>query len=197
MLKLKSNTLATWCKELTHWKIPWGWERLRAGGEGDNRGWDGWMASLIWWTCVWTSSGSWWWAGRPGVLRSMGSQRVGHNWVAELNWTDSIQLGFPGGSDGKESACHVGDPGSISGVRMIPWRGGWHPTRVFFSCLENSMDRGAWRDTVHGSQGVKWPSDFTLASHFLDKYYFLVSTFIKYSWLFMLDLELLGAKNYY
>ena len=61
-----------------------------AGGDGDNRGWDGWMASLTWWTWVWVNSGSWWWAGRPGVLQFMGLQRVGHDWATELNWTDSI-----------------------------------------------------------------------------------------------------------
>ena len=55
-----SNTLATWCEELTHLKRPWCWARLRAGGEGDDRGWDGWMPSLTWWTSVWASSGSWW-----------------------------------------------------------------------------------------------------------------------------------------
>ena len=58
---------------LTPWKRPWCWERLRAGGEGDDRGWDGWMSSPTQWTRVWVSSGSWWWTGRPGVLRSMGS----------------------------------------------------------------------------------------------------------------------------
>ena len=79
------STLATWCKELTHWKRPWCWERLREGGEGDDRGWDGWMASPTWWTWVWANSGSWWWIGRPGVLWSMGSQRVGHDWATELN----------------------------------------------------------------------------------------------------------------
>ena len=63
-----SNTLATSCEELTHWKRPWCWERLGAGGEGDDRGWDGWMASLTWWTWVWVNSRSWWWTGRPGVL---------------------------------------------------------------------------------------------------------------------------------
>ena len=78
-----SNTLATWCKELTHLKKPWCWERLRAGGEGDDRGWDGWMASPTQWTWVWVNSGSWWWTGRPGVLQSMGSQSVGHDWVIE------------------------------------------------------------------------------------------------------------------
>ena len=84
-----SSTLATSCKELTHWKRLWCWEGLGAG-EGDDRGWDGWMASLTRWTWVWVNSGSWWWTGRPGVLRFMGSQRVGHNWATELNWTDEV-----------------------------------------------------------------------------------------------------------
>ena len=80
-----SDTLATWCEELTHLKRPWSWERLRVGGEGDNRGWDGWMASLTRWTWVWVNSRSWWWTGRPGVLWFMGLQRVKHDW---LNWTE-------------------------------------------------------------------------------------------------------------
>ena len=80
-----SNTLATWCEELTHLKRPWCWERLRAGGEGDDRRWDSWMASPTQWTWVWVDSGSWWWTGRPGVVRFMGSQRVGHDWLTELN----------------------------------------------------------------------------------------------------------------
>ena len=67
---------------------PWCWKRWKAGGEGDNRAWDGWMASPTRWTWVWLDSGSWWWTGQPGVLRFMGSQRVGHNWVTELNWTE-------------------------------------------------------------------------------------------------------------
>ena len=81
-----SKTLATWCEELTHWKRPWCWERLKEGEEGDNRGWDGCMASLTQWPWVWVSSGSWWWTGKPGVLQSMGLQRVGHDWATELNW---------------------------------------------------------------------------------------------------------------
>ena len=87
-----SNLLANWCDELTHLKRPWCWERLKAGGEGDDRGWDGWMASLTRWTWVWASSGSWWWTGKPGVLQSMGLQRVGHDWGTELkDWmTDDI-----------------------------------------------------------------------------------------------------------
>jgi len=89
-----SNTLAISCKVLTHWKTPWCWEGLGAGGEGDDRGWDGWMASPTWCTRVWVSSGSWWWTGRPGVLRFMGSQRVRYDWVTELNWTEQITLHF-------------------------------------------------------------------------------------------------------
>ena len=65
---------------------PWCWERLKAGGEGDDRGWDGRMASLTQWTWIWASSRSWEWTRKPGVLQSTGSQRVGHNWG--LNWTD-------------------------------------------------------------------------------------------------------------
>ena len=75
----EAESLATWCKELTQWKRPRCWERLRAGGEGDNRGWDGWMASPSHWTWVWVSSGRWWRTAKPGVLQSMGSQRVRHN----------------------------------------------------------------------------------------------------------------------
>jgi len=86
-----SSTLATSCKELTHWKRLWCWQGLGAGGEGDDRGWDGWMASLTRWTWVWVNSRRWWWTGRPGALRFMGSQRVGHNWATELNWTLSIR----------------------------------------------------------------------------------------------------------
>ena len=88
MLKLKLQYLATQCEELTHWKRPWCWARLKAGGEGDDRGWDGWMASPTRWTWVWASSRNWWWTGKPGMLQSMGSQRVGHDWATELNWTD-------------------------------------------------------------------------------------------------------------
>ena len=82
-----SNTLAIWWQDLTHWKRPWCLERLKVG-EGDNRGWDGWMASPTQWTRVWVNSRSWWWTGKPGMLQSMGLQRVGHNWATELNWID-------------------------------------------------------------------------------------------------------------
>ena len=86
MFKLKLQTLATWWKELTHLKSPWLWERLRAGGEGDDRGWDGWMTSLTQWTWVWVNSGRWWWTDRNDGLHFWGSQRVGHDSPTELNW---------------------------------------------------------------------------------------------------------------
>ena len=87
-----SNTLGTSCEELTHWRRPWCWEGLGAGGEGTT-GWGGWMASPTQWTWVWVNSRSWWWTGRPGVLWFMGSQRVRHDWETELNWTGQNRLG--------------------------------------------------------------------------------------------------------
>ena len=92
-----SNILATWCKEPTHWKSLWCWERLRAGGEQDDREWDGWMASLSQWTRVWAIPGRLWRAEKPGMLQSMESQRVRHNLVTEQQITNrgyrwSIQL---------------------------------------------------------------------------------------------------------
>ena len=85
------------------WKIsPWCWERLKAGGEGDDRGWDGWMASLTQWTWVWVNSRSWWWIGKPGVLQSMGSLGVGHDWAT-----------------------------SLSLFTFMHWRRQWQPTPVF------------------------------------------------------------------
>ena len=86
----EAETPILWPPDVKYWLIeknPWCWERLKAG-EGDDRGWDGWMASPAWWTWVWASSGSWWQTGKPEVLQSIGSQRVGHNWVTELNWTE-------------------------------------------------------------------------------------------------------------
>ena len=85
----EAETPILWPTHAKSWLIgkDWCWEGLWAGGEGDNRGWDGWMASLTRWMWVWVNSGSWWWTGRPGVLRFMGSQRVGHDWVTDLIWT--------------------------------------------------------------------------------------------------------------
>jgi len=85
MLKLKLQYFGLSCEELSLWKRLWCWEGLGAGGEGDSRGWDGWMALLTQWTWVWVNSGSWWWTGKPGVLRFMRSQRVGHDGATKLN----------------------------------------------------------------------------------------------------------------
>ena len=82
-----------WPPDAKNW--PWCWERLKAGGEGDNRGWDSWMASLIQWMWVWVNSRSWWWTGRSGMLQSMGSQRVRHNWATELNWHVFYSMASP------------------------------------------------------------------------------------------------------
>ena len=88
MLKLKLQYFGHLIRRTDSFKRPWCWERLKAGGEGDDRGWDGWMASLTRWTWVLVNSESQWWTGRPGMLQSMGSQRVKPDWVnwTELNW---------------------------------------------------------------------------------------------------------------
>ena len=89
----EAETPILWPPHTRSWLIgkDWCWEGLGAGGEGDDRGWDGWMASPTRQTWVCVKSGSWWWTGRPAVLQFMGSQRVGHDWVTELNWTEHIQ----------------------------------------------------------------------------------------------------------
>ena len=136
-----SSTLATSCEELTHWKRPWFWEGLRAGGDGNNRGWDSWMASPTWCTWVWVNSRSWCWTGKPGVLQLMRSQRVRHNWVFKLNWNSGGD--FPGGSDGKACAYNAGDPGSVSGWGRSTGERNDKPLQ--YSCLENPIDVGACR----------------------------------------------------
>ena len=90
-----SNTLTIWCEELTHWKRHQCWERLKARREGDGRGWNGWMASPTQWTWIWASSGNRWWTWKPGVLQSMGLQRVRHDRETEQNrWVIKIFLSF-------------------------------------------------------------------------------------------------------
>ena len=86
-LYAKNWLIGCWC---------WFWERLKAG-EGDDRGWDSWMASPTWWTWVWASSRNWWWTGKAGMLQSMGLQRVGYDWAEGIinPWSSQLSLGHP------------------------------------------------------------------------------------------------------
>ena len=159
LLKLKLQSLATWCKEPTHWKRLWCWGRLKAG-EGEDRGWDSWMASPTQWTWVWASSRRWWRTGKPGMLKSMGSLRVWHDWTKTTkHCVQSIPLiGVPRGSDGKESACNAGDPGLNPGLERSLGEG--NDNLLQCSCLENCMDRGFWWATVHGiTKSQTWLSN--------------------------------------
>ena len=94
MLKLKLQSFGHFMRRVDSLEKLWCWEGLRAGGKGDDRGWDGWMAWPTRWTWVWVNSRRWWWTGRPGVLQFMGSQRVGHDWVTKLNWSGSSDTVF-------------------------------------------------------------------------------------------------------
>ena len=140
------NTWATWCKELTHWKRPWCWEILKAGGEGDNRGWDGWMASLTWWTWVWVSFGSWWWTGKPSVLQSMGSQRVGHDWVTELNWSFHM-------AQMVKNRLQCRRFGFNPWVGKIPWRRSWQPAPVFLPGESPWMEEPGGLQSMESQRG--------------------------------------------
>ena len=91
MLKLKLQYFGHLMRRVDSLEKTWCRDWLGAGEEGDNRGWDGRMASPTWWTWVWVNSRSWWWTGRTGVLQFMGSQGVGHDWATELNWTELKQ----------------------------------------------------------------------------------------------------------
>ena len=124
-LSWNSSTLATSCKELTHWKRLWCWEGLGAGEEGDNRGWDSWMASSTQWTWVWVNSESRQWTGRPGLLQFMGSQRVGHDWATDLNRTDNSSIFI-----------------FLRNLYILLRRRQWHPTPGLLP--GKSIDRGAW-----------------------------------------------------
>ena len=136
--RVNSLPLILWPPHVKSWLIgkDWCWEGLGAGGEGDNRGWDGLMASLTRWTWVWVNSGRWWWTGRPGVLRFTGSQRVGHDWVTELNWTE----------------CHYGEanctPLQYSCLENPMDGGAW------------------WAAVHGVAKNGTWLSDFTFTFHF-------------------------------
>jgi len=117
MLKLKLQYFGHLMQKLTHLKRPWCWERLKAGGEGNYRGWDGWMASPTQRTWIWVNSRSWWWTGRPGLMQSMGLQRVGHDWATELNWIDWKRWDVVGSGreiqDGRDLCILMADPSML------------------------------------------------------------------------------------
>ena len=105
--------------------------KMKAGGEGDDKGWDGWMASPTRWTWVWVNSGSWWWT-REAWHAAVHGVAKSRTWLND--WTELTYLGFPDGSMGKESACNAGDTGDmglITGSERFPWRRRWQPTWVF------------------------------------------------------------------
>ena len=122
MLKLKLQHLSQLIQRTDSLEKTRCWEGLRAGGEGDDRGWDGWMESLTQWTWVWVGSRSWWWTGRPGILQSMGLQRVGHDWVTELNWTGMTVRVFPEETSPWISGLSEADgPSNMTGLYPTHW----------------------------------------------------------------------------
>ena len=131
-------------EELTHLKRPWCWEGLGAGGEGDDRGWDGWLASLTPWTWVWANSGNWWWTGRPACCGSWGCKES--DMTQQLNWTEIY----------KYTRGYV--------AKMI---GEGNGTPLQYSCLENPMGSGAWWAAVHGvTKSRSQLSNFTFTFNF-------------------------------
>ena len=159
-----ASCLATWCKELTHWKRPWCWERLKVGGEGDDRGWDGWMASLTQWTWVWVISGSWWWTGRPGVLQPMGSQRVRQNWATELSKLLLLppilaSLAHHGpvskSSRGRGQGCMEMLCAAASAHSQLVWDPVAHCISSLGLLQQNTTDRGTYRIEMCGLTGLE------------------------------------------
>ena len=142
-----SSILATWCKELTQLKRPWCWERLKVGEEGDDRGWNGWMASPTQWTWVWVNSGGWWCTERPDVPQSMAlqSQTRLSNWT-ELN-------GRPRWLSGKQPTCQG------RRHKMKIWSLGWEDHLKEEMTTYLIILPGVWQATVHG---VTMDREFTM-----------------------------------
>ena len=135
---LSASILATCCTKPTHWKRPWCWERLQAGGEEEDWGWGGWTASPTRWTWVWASSRRRWKTGKCGTVQSVARKELAA--TEQLNST--VNTGFPAGSVAENLPEYAGDVGSIPGSGRSP--GGGHGNPLQHSCLENPMDRGGW-----------------------------------------------------
>ena len=144
MLKLKLQYLGHLMWRTDSLERPWRWERLKAEGEGDDRGWDGWMASPTRGTWAWVNSGSWWWTGRPGVLQSMGLQRVGRDWATELNWTEAASA--------PKTPClrSWGVRGSGFHSRSSSWDLHQHWAAI------NYANKAGWTDTKTDNFKVLW-----------------------------------------
>ena len=125
-----SNSLATWCEEVTHWKRHWCWETLKAEGKGGSRGWAGWMASLTQWTGIWTNSGRQWKTEKPGMLQSLGLKRVGHNLATEQQ---QQQVSF---LIGGEIMTKSGE------IARRYWNWNFNPRAIFKE--PNSLNRKFW-----------------------------------------------------
>ena len=124
------------------------------GGEGDDRGWDGWIPSLTQWTRVWVNSGSWWWTGSPGMLQSMGLQIVGYDFATELNWTERLPWA---------SQVVLENPPANTGRSY----GGGHGHPLWYFCLENPKDRVAWWATIQRVVNSRtWLKQFSMAQGF-------------------------------
>ena len=133
----------------------WCGEGLGAGGEGEARGCDGWMASLTRWTRVWVNSGSW--TGRPGLLRFMGSQKVRHDWATELNWTDAaLASDFSAGTASQQEAPTILN---FSFSREFLWADAAFHSRIFGLKLRtNSLympPMSEWNRTKHNGERKK------------------------------------------
>ena len=168
-----SNTLVTWCEEPTHWKRLWCWERLKAGGERDYRGWDGWMASPTRWTWVWANSESWWWTGKPGVLQSWLSDWTGLNWTNPITTCFLLLTGFlcfPIGLPSWLSVrvhlpCrrHYFDPW----IGEIPWKRKLQPTPVFLPGHAFSLHFNKIKTTHYGLWDYSWSGPCLPQCYFL------------------------------
>ena len=133
--------------------------KIEGGRKGDDRGWDSWMASPAQWTWVWVSSGSWWWTGKPGMLQSMGSQRVRYDWATEMNWTECIRMGSPDSSVGIEPTCNAGDPGSIPWPGRFAGEGTGYPFKYSWASLVAQLVKNPLREILVQSLGWEDPME--------------------------------------
>ena len=151
----------------------WCWKMLLKAGEGDDRGWDGWMASRTRWTWVWASSGNWRWTGRPGVVQSMGLQRVEHDWVTELKWWQfydpgkvfhTYHLDYSSQKLKDKSApwIYLGEATNLLKTTSEPWRRKWQPTPVFLPGESHGEEPGRLQSVGPQRVGQNWATSLSL-----------------------------------